>query len=298
MSKPSPPQPELTQFLNKGWKDVKVAYNRRDLITYAIGIGAQDLKFTYEGNSEFQMFPTYPFVLAFKGADQDVVQFPSEAMVAANTNPPIRGIRTGLDGQRSIEIINPLPAEGGEFILRNRLLSVSGKPKGAVVESESVVTDASGKEYVRMLQGTFLVGPKGVGSAGKPCFAKVPKPSREPDAVIEYTTLKNQAHIYRLSGDYNPLHIDPKFAKFGGFKEPILHGLCSLGFSTRAVVEKYGDIKGVSLRFASPVYPGETLVISMWKEGSKVLFSTSVKERNKVVIDNAYATLAAPTAKL
>lgn len=290
-------QPDVSQFVNKGWKDVKVSYNKRDLLVYATGIGCDELKYVYEGSSDFQMFPTYPFVLAFKGTDQDVVQFPSEAMVAANTNPPIKGIRTGLDGQRQIEIINTLPADGGQFVMKNRLLSVQGKPKGVVCESESVICGEDGKEYIRMTGATFLVGPKGVGNAGTSKFIKVPKPTTPPDAVIEYTTLKNQAHLYRLSGDYNPLHIDPRFAKFGGFKEPILHGLCSLGFSTRAIIAKFGNIRMVSLRFASPVFPGETLVISMWKSGSKVVFSTSVKERNKVVIDNAWAELA-PTAKL
>jgi len=290
-------QPDVSKFINKGWKEVKVTYNRRDLITYAIGIGCDELKYCYESDNKFAMFPTYPFVLGFKGSDQDVVQFPSPAMIATNTTPPVKGIKTGLDGQRLIEVINELPAEGGEFVLKSRLVTVQGKAKGVVVESESIVCGTDGKEYIKMLNATFLVGPKGVGNAGTSRFVKVARPSGAPDAVVEYQTLRNQAHLYRLSGDYNPLHIDPRFAKFGGFKEPILHGLCSLGFSARAVVNKYGKFNKLSLRFASPVYPGETLVVSMWKTGNKVVFSTSVKERNKVVIDNAWVELA-PAAKL
>ena len=123
--------------------------------------------------------------------------------------------------------------------------------------------------------------------------------------MVEQTTLKNQAHVYRLSGDYNPLHIDPALAKKVGFDAPILHGLCSLGHATRHVLAQYGGsdprrFRAVKLRFASPVLPGETLVTEMWRESdTKIIFQTKVKERNVVVINNAYVLLnAGGSAKL
>jgi acyl dehydratase len=116
------------------------------------------------------------------------------------------------------------------------------------------------------------------------------KPNRAPDFVIDEPTLKTSAMLYRLTGDLNPLHLDPKVAQSVGFKEPILHGLCFHGHSSRAVFEKYGggnsaNIKKISCRFTQSVYPGETLVVEMWKiEGNKVYYETKTKERGATVI--------------
>lgn len=299
-------QTDVKPWLGKPWKEVDVAYNRRDLITYALGVGCDELRFIYEKDKHFGMFPTYPFVLSFKGADADVVDFPSNAMAKTNVMPPLRGAKTGLDGERYLEVINQLPAKGEhKFRIKSRLLGVQGKKGGALVETENIIFDAdSGKDYIRIVSGTYMVGAKDVVSAGDTNSQNIEVPKRAPDAVEESQTSVGQAQLYRLSGDFNPLHIDPRFAKMFGFKDgPILHGLCSLGFASRAVMKHYCNndpalFKAIKLRFASPVMPGQTLVTSMWKENSRILFQTTVKETGKVVINNAYVELNEPKAKL
>ncbi|KAF8753574.1 NAD-P-binding protein [Rhizoctonia solani] len=116
-------------------------------------------------------------------------------------------------------------------------------------------------------------------------------PKRAPDAVVEEKTDEKQAALYRLSGDLNPLHIEPEFAAAGGFPKPILHGLCFLGFSGKHILKTFGPWKDIKVRFAGSVYPGETLVTEMWKEGNKVIFTTKTKERGAIVLSAAAATL-------
>lgn len=294
---------KVSQFLNQGWKEHPASFNQRDLCLYAVGIGCQDMRYVYEKDDNFSVFPTYPFVLGFKGDEQDVCDFPSKTMGALNVSPPLKGIRTGLDGERYLEVINPLPATGGEFILKNRLLGVQGKKTGALVEQETIITDKSGKEYIKMIGGAFMVGAKNVESAGESGSETIVPPKRAPDAVVEYQTNATQALVYRLSGDYNPLHVDPNVSKMMNFKAPILHGLCTLGHAARAVLETFADndasrFKAIKLRFASPVIPGDTLVTSMWKEGDRVFLETKVKETGAVVINNAFVDLRKPVSKL
>jgi peroxisomal enoyl-CoA hydratase 2 len=292
----------------KEWKDVEavpVSYNQRDLILYALGIGSSDLKFVYENHSDFAMFPTYPIVLGFKGTSSDVLSFPSPPMMASNVLPPLPGARAFLDGERYFELIKPLPSQGGEFMLKTRLVGVFKKGSGAAAESESLITDAKGEVYVRMCSSAFCVGAKDFKDAGVSNSENVKLPTRTPDQVAEMKTSPHQTHIYRLSGDYNPLHVDPDSASMMGFQAPILHGLCSLGFTARAVLSAFGDndatrFGAMRVRFASPVIPGDTLVVSMWKEGPRVICEVRVKETNKVVLSNCYVVLkgAAPASKL
>jgi len=284
----------------KSWEDTKaveVAYNARDCITYALGIGSSDLKFVYENDGDFAMFPTYPIVLSFKGVDQDVVSFPSEAMMAQNVTPPLPGVRAGLDGERYFEVIRPMPTEGGKFYLKRRMVGCLQKKKGAAVHDETIITDEKGDIYIRMLGATFLVGAKGFHDIGTSTSEKVVVPNRAPDAISEMPTTPTQTHIYRLSGDYNPLHIDPMGAQLMGFKKPILHGLCSLGMSARAVLAQFGgnnpaNFKAIRVRFAKPVIPGETLIVKQWlcdKDPKRVIFEVYVGDRK--VVSNAYVLL-------
>lgn len=291
-------------IVGQGWcKPFACSYNTRDLITYAIGIGSKDLRYIYEKDRNFAPFPTYPIVLAFKGDASDVVGFPSPAMIAAGGGRlQVKPKGAGLDAERYIEILRPLPKKG-DFFLKQRTIGVHDKGRGALVENESVLTDKNGVEYVKMISGGFMMNVTGFKSAGVTNSQKITPPSRAPDAVVEERTSIEQAQIYRLSGDYNPLHVDPKFAKAFGFKEPILHGLCTMGHAARHVLKEFGDndaarFKSIKVRFSSPVLPGNTLVTKMWKEGNRVIFVTTVKETGKTVINNAAIELKNPSSKL
>jgi len=287
---------DVTKFVNQPPQHINVSFNKKDLILYAIGIGCTELNFVYENSAGFAAFPTYPIVLSFKGTETDVLGFPSTAMMKTTNMPPLPGFKFILDGERYLEVINPLPLSG-EFVLTSKLIGIHKRGQGALIVTESIIKDST-KEYVKIVSGAFCVGAKNFTpeSIGESYSETINVPNRTPDAVEETVTLPNQAHIYRLSGDYNPLHIDPRVAKMNNFQEPILHGLCSLGVAARAVIKTYcgndpSGFKSIKVRFAKPVIPGETLQTSMWKEGNKIFLEVKSKERNIVVINNAYVVI-------
>jgi 3-hydroxyacyl-CoA dehydrogenase/3a,7a,12a-trihydroxy-5b-cholest-24-enoyl-CoA hydratase len=295
---------ETASYITGEWsKPIPVKYNTRDLITYAIGIGSSDLRFTFENDGDFEAFPTYPVVLGFKGDGESTLPFPSKMMMMGAPQPRLPGVKVGLDAERYIEMVNPIDPEGAELFMQDKLIGVHKKGSGALTETEARLVDKDGKVYYRLISGGFGVGAKNFVDSGTTNSESIKPPQRAPDAVDEIATSEHQAYSYRLSGDYNPLHIDPVFAKKAGFPGPILHGLCSLGVASRSVLKTYGGndastFKSVKLRFASPVMPGQTLVTKMWKESpTKVLFVTEVKETGKVVISNAFMEFA-PSAKL
>jgi len=142
----------------------------------------------------------------------------------------------------------------------------------------------------------FIRGSGGFGGSSKvtdrgAATAANKPPARNPDKVIEEKTSPNQAALYRLNGDRNPLHIDPAFSSVGGFKDPILHGLCFMGISGKHVYQAFGKYKNIRVRFAGTVVPGQTLRTEMWKEGNKVVFQTKVVETGKLCIVAAAAEL-------
>jgi len=163
------------------------------------------------------------------------------------------------------------------------------KGSGAVVVSESTSVDAgSGQPCFSTTTSLFIRGEGGFGGERGPS-STVPMPEREPDEVVTYPTRTDQALLYRLSGDRNPLHSDPVFAKRAGFDRPILHGLCTYGFTGRALLHavcgsdpaRFGTMAG---RFSRPTYPGDTLTVAIWDDGDEVRFRT-VNQRGETVID-------------
>eukprot|EP01060_Flectonema_neradi_P031642 TRINITY_DN4858_c0_g1_i1.p1 TRINITY_DN4858_c0_g1~~TRINITY_DN4858_c0_g1_i1.p1 ORF type:complete len:300 (+),score=47.00 TRINITY_DN4858_c0_g1_i1:197-1096(+) len=294
---------ETEPYLNK-WAEQTVSYNTRDLIIYALGIGCDTPQFVYEKSRKpkFAAFPTYPIVLGFKGDSQDTVNFPSKAMIKGAKKPPLPGVKVGLDGERYMEIIKPIPPKGAELVLKERLIGVHKKGSGATMDTETLITDKNGEVYCRLVSGVFMVGATDFKESGVNSSVKVAIPSRQPDATLEYKTSENLAKLYRLSGDYNPLHIDPRFAKGSGFKQPILHGLCSFGISSQLILQKYtsdpSEFKAVRVRFSKPVMPGETLVVETWKEGNRIVFQTKVKETGLVCVTNAYVDICPAPAKM
>lgn len=269
------------------WGDpVRISYDQRDVLLYTVGIGIQDLRFAYEGHPQFAVFPTFPIRWGGAGAPIDPANI-----------PPSPG-PLNIDAERYLEMLKPLPI-GGEVSVRSRLIGVHPRGKGnGFVESESIVTDADGDECVRMVNGSFRRGVAALGDiepfegAGQTFSQKLSVPVRAPDTAVEAVIAANQAHIYRLSGDYNPLHIDPESARFGGFDEPILHGLCTFGHCAQLLLGALCDgdasrFRKIKVRFSSPVFLGDALKVCAWEdEPGRVLFEASVGD--KVVVSNAY----------
>lgn len=200
-----------------------------------------------------------------------------------------------LHGEEYLENYKPIPA-GSKIVCHEKIIDIQDKGSGAALVLEALLkNEATGDLHAKIITTLFIRGIGGFGYKGtyKSTIPTIPK--RAPDAVVEDKTEPNQAILYRLSGDYNPLHIDPEMAALGNFEKPIIHGLCTYGFTARAVYEKFGKgdpnaIRTFACRFTSHVFPGETYVIEMWKEGNTVVFETKTKERGKVAL-RGYAEL-------
>lgn len=283
------------------------SYDERDIALYALGIGAArdpmdatELGYVYELGADFRVLPTYG------------VMPQSNAMLAAAKTGGLKlpGMNFGFDrllhGEQYTEIKRPLPPQAK---LRHvfKFKEAFDKAPNAVVTFAVHSYDETGEEIIYNEMTSFVKGAGGWGgNRGPSADINVP-PAREPDAVIEEKTDDNQTLLYRLSGDWNPLHADPAFAKAFGYEKPILHGMCTFGYCGRHVVKAFSGndpryFKSIKVRFAKSVFPGETLVTKMWKESdTRIIFETSVKERGEVVIKNAavelYAEIPAPKAK-
>jgi len=202
-----------------------------------------------------------------------------------------------LHGEQYLEVRKyPIPTSG-RLVSKGKLLEVVDKGNAAIVKNGITTVNAeTGEEVFYNEMTVFLRGCGGFDGQKKPkdrgaSTAANKPPARAPDVVVEEKTTEEQAAVYRLSGDYNPLHVDPAFAKMGGFKVPILHGLCFFGIAGKAVYERFGQFKNIKVRFAGTVLPGQTLVTEMWKEGAKVIFQTRVKETGKLAIGGGAAEL-------
>ncbi|XP_038625384.1 peroxisomal multifunctional enzyme type 2 isoform X2 [Tachyglossus aculeatus] len=267
-------------------------YSKLETIIYALAVGASvknpdDMKFVYEGNANFSCLPTFGVLPAQKSL-----------LTGLLTEIPGVHINMGklLHGEQYLEVYKPFPSSG-KFSSEGVIVDVLDKGSGSVILLD--VTTYHEKEPICYNQfSLFVVGSGGFGGkrASEKVKPSVPIPNRPPDAVCHDVTSLNQAALYRLNGDWNPLHIDPDFAALGGFDRPILHGLCSFGFSARHILRQFADndparFKAIKVRFAKPVYPGQTLQTEMWKNGNRIHFQTKVKETGNVVISNAYVDL-------
>ncbi|KAJ1559503.1 hypothetical protein HK405_010392 [Cladochytrium tenue] len=280
------------------------SYNKRDLLLYAIGIGESDLQFTYEHHPQFAAFPLYPVCLSFKGLSQDIVPFPPRTISASPEGMPKYNPAMILHGEQSLEVLRPLDPAGGTLVGKSKVISFYDKGKGTLMETQTSFEDASGRTVARLIGGSFIRGITGYQGKGRVLPPRVQVPAREPDFVDEFKTSPHQAQVYRLSGDYNSLHIDPSIAKSVGFPQPILHGLCSMGVASRALYKQFcgGDaarFKSIRVRFSSPCFPGETIQTRMWVDPAapgKVLFQAAVKERGIVIVDGGEFVFAADGA--
>lgn len=281
---------------------VPVEYCKRDLILYSLGIGSKDQRYTYEHHPEFAAFPTYPICLTFKGDAHDIVPFPPPVMQAFQ-HPPLHGVTVGLDAEKVIERVAEIPSAGAKLKLVGGIVGVHNKGKGALVESEFELQGEDGKVYYKILSSSFSVGAKNYKEFGKLHSETVNPPKTAPTMVVDMPTDPEIASLFRLSGDYNRLHVDEDFAKRSGMDKPIMHGLCNLGHTTRVVLDAVagGDqrrFKSVQLRFASTVICGQLLTVEIWVSSpTEVMFRTLVKETGKVCISNGLLKLH-PAASL
>lgn len=257
----------------------KVSWTSKDTLLYAVslGCGQNELAFSTENTKDIeqQALPTYPVVLGGGGG----------AMGKIGTfNPALL-----VHGQQAVTLHKPLPVKG-EATVVGKLVAMYDKGKAAVVVTETNATDASdGKPLYTLRSSAFIRGEGGWGGDRGPSGPQNVPPERAPDHQVTFQTSPDQAFVYRLNGDRNPLHTDPSFAAMGGFDRPILHGLCSYGFTGRGLLQTFcgndaSRFQHIEARFASPVMPGEALTISMWELGTgEAVFTTSVGDR--VVID-------------
>lgn len=264
---------------------VEASWNSKDALLYAVGIGAggDELAFTTENTNgvDQQVFPTFPVVIGWgKGsAMRDIGTF----------NPALL-----VHGQQAVTLHRPIPVEG-TVTITSELVAMHDKGSAAVVVT---VTNAvmGGEPLYTNTSSAFIRGEGGWGGDRGPSGPKNVPPERDADHVVTYQTLRDQAFVYRLSGDRNPLHTDPSFAAIGGFERPILHGLCSYGFTGRALLHAIcgsdpARFRHIEARFAAPVLPGDTLTISMWSgDQGETFFTTSAVDPGdpataRVVID-------------
>lgn len=270
----------------------KYSWTDREVMLYAVGIGMgadpmdeKELSFVNEGYytpRELKVVPTYASVAAW-GSGPGHIDV-NRVMV--------------VDGERDITFHKPMPVKAN-ITADSRVLGVfdKGKDKGAVIRRETILRNETGEPLATLVASQFARGDGGFGgpSEGQPEPHKIP--DRKPDMTVDITTRPDQALLYRLCGDRNPLHSDPEFAKRGGFDRPILHGMCTYGLSCRAVLQTYADydpaaFKRHAVRFSSPVFPGETVSFDLWKDGNVISIEGKVKSRNVTVIRNGMTVLA------
>jgi acyl dehydratase len=270
-------------------------YTARDVSLYALGIGAgadpmdqDDLRFVYELSTRgFKVLPT--FAVAY--ISQSIVDILSGRIGDITYNPMML-----VHGEQSLTLHQELPP-AGTITCHPVVSNIYDKGSGMLVVSDVTCVDENGTTLAVLQSSMFIRGLGGFGGDRGTSDKSGTPPERQPDATIEQKTTENQALIYRLSGDINPLHADPDMAAIGNFERPILHGLCTFGFASRAVLKQFCDndparFKSIKARFSKHVFPGETLVTEMWKEGDQVIFQTKSKERDEVVLNYAVATIA------
>src|SRR5580693_9935167 len=263
------------------------SWDSKDALLYAVGVGAglgdplQELEFTTENSEgiEQKVLPTFAVLIAQARVGRSLGDFDRAMLVHA---------------EQAFELHRPLPVAGTVRTV-STVTSIYDKGSGALVVTENVAVDAAtGEPLVTSRTGAFI---RGQGGFGGPRSTDPPwqLPDRAPDHQVVRETRPEQALLYRLSGDRNPLHVDPKFAARGGFSQPILHGLCTYGVTGRALLSALcdGDVtrfRSMSGRFSRPVLPGEPLTVSIWLQGDDetALFQTT-REDGTVVIDRGRA---------
>ncbi|CAN3358086.1 hypothetical protein DICA3_F35498 [Diutina catenulata] len=270
-------------------------FTDKDTILYNISVGAKvdELKYTYENDPDFQVVPTFGTIPTFN-SDEAWASF---ARYLKNYK-----LHNLLHGEHYLKVHKwPVPSEG-KITTKFEPISVAQKKTNTLVVHSIKSTDESG-DLVFENEATYFIKQcegetKKYGERRAFSTESFKAPKEEPQFKKDVKLSEGAAALYRLTGDRNPLHVDPNNAKNAKFDKPILHGLCTLGHSVKLLLDKYGGFDEVKARFTGVVYPGETLRVTAWKQGDKVLFETHVVERGTLVISNAAIKLVGDKANL
>jgi len=252
--------------------EVSFAWTSSDVLLYQLAIGAVDLRYTLD-NDNLQVLPSFGVVApSFHEIDPPTLDLPGCDINLAQV----------LHGSQGIEVHSPIPTSGSAT-LRTRITDVWDKGKAAVIVQEGDAFADDGTKLWTVTSTIFVRGEGGWGGERGPSTS-IELPDRPADAAASYDVTPQQALLYRLCGDRNPLHADPDFAAKAGFPAPILHGLCTWGITLREATETLlgGDaaaVRSFTARFAGVVFPGESLDISMWDEGERILMQATVDGR-------------------
>lgn len=282
---------DCEKLRNRKFERLEHHYTEKDSMLYALGVGLGNdplnedcLKFVYEDG--LKALPSMSVILAYPG------------FWAKEPDTGIDWVKVLHAGQEVI-IHKPLPASGAvEATTRITDVIDKGEGKGALIVSERVVRDiASGEDLCTLVSTTMARGDGGAGGSTTTSPTPDQIPERDLDEVCDLSTLEQAALIYRLSGDFNPLHASPGIARGAGFKAPILHGLCTFGVATHALLKTLCDydparLHRIRLRFSAPVYRGETIRTEIWRDGNQIAFRCRSVERDLVVINNGYAEVS------
>ena len=270
---------------------VEQSYGPKDCMLYALGLGLgqdpmneDELAFVYEKN--LKVLPTYALVQGYS------------PYWLRNPESGVNWMKV-VHGEQGLVLHKPVASQGS-VIGQTRIVDVvdKGEGKGALVYSERKVTDkATGALLATLAQTTFCRGDGGFGGPRRDTPPPHAIPERAPDIVCDLPTRPEMALIYRLSGDINPLHAEPAFARVAGFPRPILHGLASFGVAGHALLKSVcaydpARLAAISGRFSAPVFPGETIRTEMWRDGAVVSFRARVVERDVIAVNNGRAEIA------
>ena len=270
---------------------VEFAWTTTDVLLYHLGVGAgahptdeRELRYVFE--DRLQVLPTFGVVAPnFRMFEPPALTFPGIDVELAKV----------LHGTQSITVHSPLPADG-QAVARSRIANVWDKGKAAVIVHESEVMDDAGAPLWTMRSDIFARDEGGFGGERGPSSRQPPQIG-DPDLVLEVATLPQQALLYRLCGDRNPLHADPSFAAVAGFDRPILHGLCTYGIVCKTLVDELlaGDVARVSTfstRFAGILFPGETLRVRVWRtDTGYAATATSANRADAPVLNETVLTV-------
>lgn len=280
----------------KTWpfRDIEQTLTRKDTMLYALGLGLgadptdrDQLRFVYEEG--LLALPTMAVVMGYPGFW---------------VKDPATGVdwKKVLHGEQGLQLHRPLPVEG-RIVGRMRVDEIidKGVQKGAFMYSTREVFDAAtGDKLATLTQTTVMRGDGGFGGPNLPVPEPHAIPDRSPDHTVRLPTLPQAALIYRLSGDFNPLHADPEIARTAGFPRPILHGLCTFGVAGHALLKQLcgyapARLRRIDARFSSPVFPGETIVTEIWREQEgRYAFRCKAAERDLVVLNNGLCEVGPP----